>query len=168
MKYRILVFVFALFIILSKKVFTQTLQNEVLASAGEAYTINNSEISWTLGESLIESYLSGNILISQGFHQPIFRFFEIQEQEKPVFHVSIYPNPTSRFVQIDVKGSRDIEEFNIILSDMMGKVLLNRLVEPLSHDQLDLAEYPCGILLLKINRVSDGMQRTFKIVRTTN
>ena len=168
MKYRILVLVSALFIIPCQRIFAQFLQNEVIASAGDVYILENKEISWTLGESFTESYQSGNILISQGFHQPILKFLEISEQEKPVFQVSIFPNPTSRFVRIEMKNSPDIGDFRLILSDMMGQVLLSRVVDPISHDQLDLADFSNGILLLKIIRARDGMQRTFKIVRTVN
>ncbi|MCK9401213.1 MAG: T9SS type A sorting domain-containing protein [Bacteroidales bacterium] len=166
MKFNILVLVFALFFLPFQKVFTQTIQNDVIASAGDTYILENTEISWTLGESSIESYQSGNISISQGFHQPIFKFFEIPEQENPVFQANIFPNPTCRFIQIELTGISETENFRLILSDMMGKVLLSQLINPDSHDKIDLVEYSQGILLLKIIRVSDGRQRTFKIVRT--
>lgn len=166
MKFGILVLLLALFFLPFQRIFSQTIQNEVIASAGDAFLMGNTEISWTLGESIIESYQSGNIFISQGFHQPIFKFFEIPEQENLVFLANIFPNPTNRFIQIEMTGSSEMENFSLILSDIMGKILLSKLINPDSHDQIDLVEYSQGILLLKIIRVSDGRQRTFKIVRT--
>jgi hypothetical protein len=166
MKYRILVLIFAIYAIPPHHVFSQALQNEVIASAGEVYTLENTEISWTLGESIIESYQSGNTFISQGFHQPIFKFFEIPEQIIPVFQVSIFPNPTTRFVRIEVKDSPGFKDFELNLSDLTGNVLLSCLIFPDSQYQLDLTGYSDGLLLLKIIRISDGIPRSFKIVKT--
>lgn len=168
MKFRILAFVFALFFLPNQRVFTQTLQNEVIGSAGDTYSLDNIEISWTLGESLTESYQSGYFFVSQGFHQPNFKFLEIPEQEQPPFLVNIFPNPTNRFVQIELTGISEMENFNLILSDMTGRELLSRIIHPDNHEQLDLVEYPVGIILLKIIRMKDGRQRTFKIVRTNS
>jgi hypothetical protein len=166
MKFRILVLIFALLLIPFHKVFSQTIQNEVLASAGSTYYFENTEISWTLGESIIESYQSDDILISQGFHQPIFMFTEIPEQENLVFQAKVFPNPTNRYIQIELTGSSEMENFRLILCDLMGKVLLSQLFNLDYHDRIDLVEYSQGILILKIIRVSDGRQRIFKIVRT--
>jgi hypothetical protein len=166
MKFKILAFVFLLFILPIPRVFTQTLQNEVIGSSGATYALDNIEISWTLGESIIESYQSGNIFISQGFHQPVFKFLEIHEREQPPFLAHIFPNPTNRFIQIELSGISETEKFKLILSDMMGKVLLNQIIHPADHDQVDLVEYSNGMLLLKLIRLNDGSQRTFKIVRT--
>lgn len=166
MKYIILILVGSLFIIPSRRICAQTLQNDVIASAGDISRINNLEITWMMGEIFTETYQSGNICISQGFHQPVFNYSEIPQPEKPQFQVKAYPNPTSQFVRIEVTGSSETENFRFILSDVLGNELINQYFNPLNNNLFDLSEYPGGIMLLKIIRLSDGIYRTYKVVRT--
>jgi len=166
MKYGVLVFILALGLFSFRNIFSQTLQNDVLASAGDSFTMNNAEVTWTLGESVIESYRAGNIFISEGFHQPLYKFFEISENGSPAFQAIIYPNPATAFIQIDLAGSGDQEDFRLILSTIIGKVLINQSINSKITERLDLSGYSEGILLMKIIRLRDGSQRVFKIIRT--
>jgi hypothetical protein len=166
MKNGILVFILAFSLLSFRNIFSQTIQNDVLASAGDSFILENAEISWTMGESVIESYHAANIFVSQGFHQSSFKFLGIGEQESPAFQANIFPNPTSKFIQIDLANSDDQEDFRLIMFDMMGKVLINQSVKAKDIEKIDLGEFFQGILLLKIIRVIDGRQRAFKIIRT--
>jgi len=166
MKYGILALLFALVFLPCQRGFTQGLKNEVIGSAGDDFVFEDIEVSWTVGESIIELYQSGNVFISQGFHQPEIKFSEIHEQERPDFFANIFPNPTNRFILVELTGESEMVNFNLILSDLTGRVLLNRIISPADPYQIDLADYSRGILLLKIIRVNNGSQRTFKVVRT--
>jgi hypothetical protein len=167
MKFRIPFFVFAFIICPFQGIFSQSIQNEVLASAGDSYYLESVEVSWTLGESIIGSYQSGDILVSQGFHQPLDGFVEIPEQLPTVFQASVFPNPTNRYIQIELDGSSETEIFQITLSDIMGKVLFHQTFKPGTQNAIDLDEFSGGILLLKIIRETDSSQRTFKVVKTS-
>jgi hypothetical protein len=166
MKYLIVALFVSAFLLSSQRICAQTLQNDVIASAGDVSRINNLEITWMMGEIFTESYQTGNVCVSQGFHQPIFNFSEILQPEKPQFHVDVFPNPTSKLIHIEVTGSSKVENFRFVLSDLMGNVLINQDFDSLKNNLFDLSEYSGGILILKIIRVSDGMYRTYKVVRT--
>jgi hypothetical protein len=166
MKFRIFFLVCAFLIVPFQGVFSQSIQNEVVASSGDSYYFENFEISWTVGESIIESYQSGDILVSQGFHQPIDGFVGVPEQDKPDFQVSVFPNPTKRYILVELAGSSELENFKLILCDMMGKELLYRIYYQDTQNRIDLAEFSQGIFVLKIIRENDSRQRTFKIVKT--
>ena len=49
--------------------FGQTLTPEVLAASGDYFTSTSNSLSWTLGESVIETYSSSNNSLTQGFQQ---------------------------------------------------------------------------------------------------
>lgn len=49
----------------------QSVSPEVISSAGDYYENVNGSLSWTLGEIATETYTAGNIILTQGFQQPI-------------------------------------------------------------------------------------------------
>ncbi len=42
---------------------------EVVSTAGESKSNSGYEISWTIGESVINTLSTGNIILTQGFHR---------------------------------------------------------------------------------------------------
>ena len=62
---------FAAFVtILSRSLIAQSIDRQVISSAGD-YSDNGSiKVSWTLGEPVIETFTNGNITLTQGFQQP--------------------------------------------------------------------------------------------------
>jgi len=49
----------------------QTVSPEVISSSGDYFEGANGSLSWTLGEIATETFSSGNIILTQGFQQPI-------------------------------------------------------------------------------------------------
>jgi len=49
----------------------QSVSPEVISSSGDYYEGVNGSISWTLGEIATETYTAGNVILTQGFQQPI-------------------------------------------------------------------------------------------------
>ncbi len=50
--------------------YTQSISPVVIATSGDYFSTANYSISWTLGETLIETYSVPNQFLTQGFHQP--------------------------------------------------------------------------------------------------
>ncbi len=57
-------------LLISVVVFSQTLSPEVNASAGDYYTNANGSLSVTIGETVIETFIGTNSILTQGFQQP--------------------------------------------------------------------------------------------------
>ena len=72
--------------------------------------------------------------------------------------VSIYPNPTSDFIQI--KNNQKINQMELI--DFSGKVIFTKTGNN-SSEQIDLTNYPKGVYILKIN--SGKSVSTHKIIK---
>src|SRR4051812_9015968 len=48
----------------------QSLSPKVIASAGGYFTSANASLSWTLGETMGQTFTNGNNVLTQGFQQP--------------------------------------------------------------------------------------------------
>jgi hypothetical protein len=62
--------------------FSQNLYNNVIASTGGSNKINDIEISWTLGESIINTYNDNNLLLTHGFHQPYYKVLNVHNNKE--------------------------------------------------------------------------------------
>lgn len=49
----------------------QSVSPEVISSSGDYYEGVNASLSWTLGEIATETFTAGNVILTQGFQQPI-------------------------------------------------------------------------------------------------
>jgi len=67
-----------------------------LPTAGEHFATAGAQLSWTLGEAVIETYApgGGTAQLTQGFHQTQLTVVALNESVT-VFPVLVYPNPTT-------------------------------------------------------------------------
>lgn len=75
--------------------------------------------------------------------------------------ISIYPNPTAGPLTVELSGY-NIENAGIIVTEMSGKNIIH-LTEITETNELNLAEYPSGIYLLRI-RIGEN-ESVYKIVK---
>jgi hypothetical protein len=82
--------------LLSVTAIAQSIERSVIASAGISIN-NNLQIDYTIGETAVVPLIKENILLTQGFQQPIYF-------NRPVTNVFpyfiIYPNPTEGDAQV--------------------------------------------------------------------
>lgn len=98
----------------------QSITPEVIASAGEHYDNGSVQLSWTLGEVMIDTYDNGNNIVTQGFHQTQLTVTSI-ERELVDIEMNVYPNPTSEFLNIEL--GRNDKDIDLQLYDMSGKLI---------------------------------------------
>ena len=118
----------ASFLSLCMGVSAQSISPEVIASSGEHFEAGNAQLSWTIGEPMIETYTAGSNMLTQGFHQTELMITSIEEENTPNLQVDVYPNPVRENVNIDLKGNE--EELQMDLYDMKGKQLINKQISP--------------------------------------
>ncbi|MCB0683669.1 MAG: hypothetical protein KDC32_22625, partial [Saprospiraceae bacterium] len=73
---------------------SQSLAPEVIASAGEHFATANAQLSWTVGEPVIETYTGSTAQLTQGFHQTNLTVVAVNDPTA-AFQVSVFPNPTA-------------------------------------------------------------------------
>ena len=145
---------------------SQQINPVVLAGSGAHFSNGNSQLSWTLGESVIETFSGGlaqSFYLTQGFHQPNLAFSSIDNSiSKP--DISIYPNPASSILFVDYKSSN--EEYQIEIRDCLGRVVINE-AKPKEEkiQSIHLDGLARGSYLIKIysNQIQNKLIRHFVI-----
>ena len=98
----------------------QSISPEVIASAGEHFENGTTQLSWTLGEVVIDTYDNGTNTLTQGFHQTQLTVTSVEETLSEV-RLNMYPNPTSELLNIDLGNNQT--DINLQLFDMSGKLV---------------------------------------------
>lgn len=143
----------------------QYMSPEVISSSGGDFHGTGSSLSWTLGEPVTETSTGSNAILTQGFQQDNYTVVSVFENPSADISVSVYPNPVTDIINISAKNSG--ETLNITLSDITGKLLLDKKTNE-SKTQLNMKQYPVSnyVLIIKDNR--GEIIRTFKIVKSDN
>lgn len=135
-------------VVASYSIHAQSLTPEVVASSGESFTSSTIYLDWTLGELVTETF-SGNVELTQGFHQPTITPTSIDDLASSLGTIKVYPNPTSGNLFIEREKRGDLQ---LMLWDMKGSVVMQVNMSDVMQE-LDLSQLTEGIYIL---RMSDG------------
>jgi type IX secretion system substrate protein len=122
---------------------------QVIATAGETYTSDDISISWTLGETVIETFEAGDIILTQGFHQDTYVIDAIPEFQDMSIDISVFPNPAREefFIQY---GGDDFKNFEIGIYNLNGNLLMKKNITDkltgIDISELESAEYIISVL----------------------
>lgn len=160
MKKKLLFFLGLLFCSLG---YSQSVSPEVTASAGDHFAGTNAQLSWTIGETMIETYVNGSNQLTQGFHQTNLVITALEDLAEN-FQVKIFPNPTTDVLNIE--WSEISDPLTLTLYDATGKQLLgqNTLGQTVTKT-LDLTAYSAGSYLLHLSNPDGRTIKTFKILK---
>ncbi|WP_321348795.1 T9SS type A sorting domain-containing protein [uncultured Draconibacterium sp.] len=150
-------------IIIVNGTFLPTLNaQEIVSTAGTVYETNGIQLSWTLGETVIETAESGSLVLTQGFHQSKLVITALDDITIADFEVKVYPNPTSDFVVVHFDENN--LNTHIQLFDLAGKKLKESVANN-TDTQMNMTEYPGGTYLLKLLDDNFHPIQTFKIIK---
>ena len=147
-----------LFIIAFSLLSAQTTSNTVIATGGN----NSGNVSFTIGEPVINTSSTSNNIITQGFHQTMFVISAIKDEldaNLPSF--SIYPNPASTYFFLEVENEPKLI-FDYRMTNLVGALIETGTFNS-SKKQFDLSQLSnTGYFLLVFNE-QRGYKKTFKI-----
>jgi hypothetical protein len=143
---------------LSTSVFAQSIDNQVISSGGDFVSRANGSLSSTIGEPCVETLLSVNVILTQGFHQPQFTITDISLVDNPDIMLLVYPNPTPDILHIKTNNIG----FNYSVYDISGKVLLTGTVET-EEVSISLKPFSAGTFFLGIYSEKENIKKTYKI-----
>ncbi len=152
-------FVFTLFMI-TAVVFTSAQQ--VISAGGQTNTAGNIELSWTLGEPVIETVSEGTTVLTQGFHQSKLTVTAIDALSLTEMELKVYPNPTSDFVVVHINNAEVTARF--ALFDFSGKMLSQKPITA-TDTRLDMLQYASGTYVLKLFDEEEHPIQSFKIIK---
>ncbi|MAZ37116.1 MAG: hypothetical protein CL842_06670 [Crocinitomicaceae bacterium] len=144
-------------------------QHEVIGSAGKELITNQGTINFTVGEVSIETNSADTlegIGMTQGFQQTYFQIedvTDVSEQSIKDFNVRVWPNPTVRFLNIELGESIEAEYVQAEIIDVSGvKIEMFNVAE---NPKIDLNIYPVSSYFLRIYDTKSMHMRLFKIIK---
>ena len=140
----------------------QDIEPNVVASAGDSYLGNSTQLDWTLGEIAIRP-IEGAYQITQGFHQPYYTIVMVNELPKKIGNVELFPNPTTDYldVRMNFEENRAVE---VRLYDTQGKLIRRTEKEGrVISMKFSLLNLPQGVYFLNFTIDKDQYQETYKI-----
>ena len=154
-------FVFITFIAFSF-LHTTTNSQEIISPAGNHHEAGNISISWTLGETVVETFKADEIILTQGFHQPALTVVSIDEIDAPGYNITAFPNPTKSFITLNVE-TEDFENLRFGLYDFNGRLIKhNRLYE--RHTNVSFEGLEQGVYFIRIIENNKSLT-TIKVIK---
>jgi len=165
---------FILFLTGPNGVYSQSISPEVYPSSGNYYTGTNATLSWTLGESVIETFSGTNAILTQGFQQSLYTITSIEETPDNNYQISVYPNPATDLININVypvksplfNGVQSVEKssLKVELIDLQGKRLYYQNINS-NNNTVDLKQFPGSIYFLKVYTNDNKLLKSYKITK---
>ena len=141
----------------------QSISPEVIASAGEHFDNGTTQLSWTLGEVVIDTYDNGTNILTQGFHQTQLTVTSVEENLAEI-RLNMYPNPTSEVLNIDLGNNES--DIVIKVFDMSGKLIHSDKIEAYQTKYVvPMSLVATGNYLVQMQSVDGKMNATHKVMK---
>lgn len=142
----------------------QLVEPKVYAASGGHYTGTNLQLSFTIGEPVIETVSNTNNIITQGFHQSNYDVTSIEKNSDLGYEISVFPNPVSDILQVHITSTVTRSALRIELVDITGKILINqKIARTTDVHQVNLNEYARGSYFLRITNEKEQLISSYKI-----
>ena len=135
---------------------------EIISSAGKSQVNSDYEVSWTVGEPVINTFSSENYKLTQGFHQSKLVITALEEIDDLENLVKVFPNPTNNFAVVKLNQIPDNLSYKLM--DLSGKSLKSEIINSI-ETHVNLTNYTKGTYLLKILNKNGQPLQTFKIIK---
>lgn len=135
---------------------------EVVASAGETQKDDNYEVSWTIGEPIIETVANGTVILTQGLLQTKLIATAVNKSQNRDIEIKVYPNPTQDFLNIHL--NKITEKATYSLFDLNGKLIEQKSIITIDV-KLDMTKFPKGTYLLKLSQKNRQPLQTYKVIK---
>lgn len=140
----------------------QSIDKNLIATAGETVTTTTAILDFSIGEPLVNKIENGTT-IDQGFLAGVSEENALTTEDFSVAEeISIYPNPVSDFVTIDLGNKGDLYFLKIFSLD--GK-LVKQIPQLRGNSRIDLQELATGKYIVQLISEEKGKYKTFKLLK---
>lgn len=137
---------------------------QVISSAGASATGTGVQLSWTVGEPVIDTFTGTSAILTQGFHQTRLTVTAIEVIPVPDLDLTVYPNPVSSVLRLQAIGKKKVPQMTYSLYNMEGKAIMKKLFTD-SPEEINMELYSSGTYILKIFNGENQPLRTFKVIK---
>ncbi len=149
-------------VFLLASVFNVLTAQEVVSTAGDHDVGNAVQVSWTVGEPVIETGLNGQYYLTQGMHQGNMVVTAISEIAALGFEIKAYPNPVTNHLKLNVNTS-NLKGLNYALYNETGQLLVKGRIEN-ELTTIPMESYSPSSFLLRV-RSDENELKLFKIIK---
>ncbi len=128
---------------------------EVVASGGGSATFDGGSLSWTLGETVIETFEGETRYLTQGFHQPAMIIVSAKDLDAGI-PIAVYPNPVAHDLTLRIQDD-DFTAFEYLIHDSGGRQLVSDRVD-LMHTTISVAHLRPGLYTLSVRKKENTIQ----------
>ena len=147
----------------------QSIERQVIASAGGSFSNSSYNISWTLGEAVTGTVGNGMEILIQGFQQPdtckgCVVGIEEELQAFPSNFIQVFPNPTEG--ELTVRFGEQARQLGLVylLIDSRGRTILEHPINSFQREaKVDMSFLTSGIYQLVIQGWDSGTRYVTKI-----
>ena len=137
---------------------TEILKSSI-SSGGAVTEVGNLKLIYSIGENAIQENETGTLQLSEGFISAIPVGVVLGTEDfLALTGISIYPNPTTDFVNLQFKS---VSDYEIILFDMVGKQLASYKSANIDF-KIDMTSFSNGAYFINIK---DNVNKQFKVYR---
>ncbi len=133
---------------------------EALANSGNHFIAPNAQVSWTIGEAVIETQSAGGNVVTQGFHQTQLTVVGLA-QAGPEYEIQVFPNPTSAYIQAEWADANALLDFRLV--NMMGQLVLEKGALQGGKASFDLGAITQGEYILQVLHPETNTGKNFRI-----
>lgn len=140
--------------------------HEAVGATGGQFTSPYELVDFTIGETIIDFHANENndIQATQGFQQPSFSVSELKTKSICNSEIRLWPNPTVRYINIEIGKNVEIENVVCLLFHINGRIIGEYKIE--EGNSLDLEKYQLNTLVIKLFDKKNKCSKTFKVVRS--
>ena len=135
---------------------------EVVATGGDHFSNSYGSLSYTLGETVIETFSKPEYTLTQGFQQSLLIEPISDSTGKSSIVVVANPNPATHLVRVNVENA-GTGNLTYVLSSSGGEQLFTGQFEP-PETEIPVESLPPSIYILKIYS-GDEEVKSFKIIK---
>ena len=177
------IIILATFFCYTQSIQAQSIQRNVVASAGINNTVSSIRLTSTVGETVTSTLSQSNYRLTQGFQQGNITVARIANGEntteinsdesttsrtddsfdKIKFKVNVYPNPTTEYINIKLEEMSEMK-LMMYLTDLTGRMIEARTLYSI-ETRLEFNSIAPGKYILNITSEDGKVNESFKIVK---
>ena len=140
----------------------QSIERDVIASAGDYFVSPALTLSWTMGESIVETVSNDYMTLTQGFQQgDMITLTTVKDPLAELFDIKVFPNPTVDILNISINSQQD-EIIIVQLYNLTGERVLTEKTRE-KNISLNLADLAAANYLLSLRKLDGGLITTYLI-----
>ena len=112
-----------LFLFAAIRLHAQTLERQVIGSAGIYQTAAWGSLSSTTGESVTNTFTTSSLILTQGFQQPLQSDVRVYDIVGDNISVTVFPNPAADIINVVVHSNVAGKHYYVTLFDLLGQHL---------------------------------------------